>query len=76
MAEAIVPAIEPDDRNRGRCPPGNYRRRGIEMSAKQSHDASRCDTKAVVPRAAATARHWSKGISSRETRAMVRLRRS
>ena len=35
-AEAIVPAIEADDRYPGRRMPGCFRRRGIEMSPKDS----------------------------------------
>ena len=39
-AEAIVPAIEPDDRYPGRRPPENCRRRGIEMSPKSARPFS------------------------------------
>jgi hypothetical protein len=37
-AEAIVPAIEPDDRYPERRPPRGYEHRGIEMSPKESPD--------------------------------------
>ena len=40
-AEAIVPAIEPDDRYPRRRLPGNCRRRGIEMSPKEWRDPGR-----------------------------------
>jgi hypothetical protein len=49
-AEAIVPAIQPNDRDPGPHPPGGYRHRGMEMSPTQSRARGGGTTKGIVRR--------------------------